>query len=262
MKDLLSIQITSEISPVTLSYLIVFIVLVGSTFLTVLEVVYAQHFHTNPTYSYLQSALMIESAVNCIASYFYYYFLSKALTTPNVEDLAAFTEPLRSVDWLVTTPLMLSSLMYYYKYNHEACETFMYTSRRTPKYTYSVPIILGLVMLMVISGSDYVKVWAGSNLRSATYIGIFISWLCFGGIVYLIYENFYRQSKTKHKDLVSWWFLITWSCYGLVRHMELFSQKSYQITYNFLDLLSKGGFGVLLWVITQEIQAGGCIRRA
>ena len=260
MGDLLTLSTDPiNLTPTQLSYLIVFVVMGASTFLTVLEIFFAVPQRKNGTFAYLQSALMIESAVNCIATYFYYFFLAKSLST-NEAGIANFTRGLRSIDWLVTTPLMIGSLMYYYKYNDEQCQTLLFTSKKTPKHQFSVPVILALTMLMILSGSEYIGQWAEEPMkRTATNLGLLISWACFGGIVYLLYENFYKQSKTKHKQIVSWWFLSVWASYGIVRHLEILDGSSYQITYNFLDLLSKGGFGAILWFITQHIQAEGCI---
>lgn len=243
-----------------LTYFVVFVFLCGSTLLTVLEVIYATRPPKNPTFSYLQSGLMIESAVNCIAGYFYYILTNKALDGGiSVKALGDFSENFRSIDWLLTTPLMIASLLYYYMYNDECCQTTLCSQLKMPKRDYSVPTILGLVVVMIVAGSPLLVSLAPTNRQGTVQLlGYTLSWAAFGGLVWLIYDNFYKQSKTKYKDIVTWLFLVVWSLYGVTRTYELASGAKAQKTYNFLDVVSKGGFGLLLWFVVQNVQAGNC----
>lgn len=246
-------------SPTQMSYVVVFTLLSASTFVTVLEVVHAANKPANPTVSNLVAALMIESGVNAIAGYFYYTMMQ--LAAKNTGSAAETIRRLRSIDWSVTTPLMLLSLIYFYGHADYDCPTADFTCVQgllstaggddlaaTPEFS-SVALVLGLNALMILIGSPW------SPMGPAQTWGAFaVSSLAFGALVYFMYTKFYRRSAARLKAPVSVAFAAVWGLYPVVRVGEIVGFGGAEWSYNMLDLVSKGGFGVFVWAVLHDLQ--------
>lgn len=246
-------------TPTQMSYIVVFVALAASTFITVLEVIYASTNPKNPTTSNLVAALMIESGVNAIAGYFYYTMLQLA-----AKKTVASTEAirrLRSVDWTVTTPLMLLSLIYFYGHVDYPClgpdttcvaglESLAHSSSdATPEFA-PVALVLGLNAAMIIVGTPW-RPMSGH----ATWAAFAASSLAFLGLIFVIYTRFYRDSHARHKETISVAFAAVWGLYPLVRVAEIAGLGGTEWAFNMLDLVSKAGFGVFVWTVLHDLQA-------
>mgnify|MGYP001326763668 CR=1 FL=1 len=254
-------------SPANFTFLLTFLVLFCSTFMTALEVVYLKRSDKNPSVSYLGSALMAETGVNAVAGLFYYIFLQIALSSDGPAAMQTINN-LRSMDWLVTTPLMLASLMYYYMYYDYGteCNTSSPDAGLCSNYQlrpglagvategrgWSITAIIALNVLMIVIGSPWLEIPGMTQV-----VRFAAASACFAGVVYLLYDNFYKDSQTRRKDEVSLFFLVTWGLYPVVRAMQLGSVPGTETMYNLLDMVSKGGFGIIIWLVLQDIQ-GEC----
>lgn len=246
-------------TPYGFTFLLTFVVLAGSTFLTVLEVLFVKPNGQNPTSSNLAAALMLETGVNAIAGYFYYLFL-QMVSSSSFDAVAPGIESLRSVDWLVTTPLMLSSLMFYYMYQKpEVCtpgDTCLVENLTTPKedHPYDPLWIILLNTAMIVVGSSW---WSAGKSLLYLWGRFFTSSIFFIVMIYLVYRSFYKPSRTIYKAEMTWFFLTSWALYPVVRGLVIQGTVSKAVTdsmYNVLDLVSKGGFGVLIWLVVQTLQ--------
>ena len=239
-------------NPVFFTYAVTFGFLLGSTAMTFLESLYIKP-AKNSSYSYLASALMIETGVNIVAGYFYYTFLQMIIQkNMTISELGEATRGLRSLDWLITTPFMLLSLMLYFMFNSECGEDCSKVNNLSKKdfWSYGAAII-GSDILMILLGSDFVVSWLAMG-STGTWVLFLLSSGFFALIVVLLKIHFYDKSKTKYKTAVSALFLGTWGMYPVFRILEMAqaAPAAVQIGYNILDLLSKGGFGILIFVIT------------
>ena len=247
-------------SPHGFTFLLTFAVLAGSTFLTVLEVLYVKPNGLNPTSSNLVTALMLETGVNAEAGYFYYLFL-QLVAGKQFETVAASIQSLRTVDWLITTPLMLSSLMFYYMYNKpDECtgenQSCLVETLTTPdeRYPYDPLWIILLNVGMIVVGSSW---WSEGSSMASLWGRFATSSAFFAGLAFLMYRSFYKPSRSVYKTEMTWFFFGSWALYPLVRGLVIQKAAPAAVTdsmYNVLDMISKGGFGILIWLILQTLQ--------
>jgi bacteriorhodopsin len=237
-------------NPVFFSYAVTFGFLLGSTAMTFLESLYIKPAE-NSSYSYLASALMIETGVNVVAGYFYYTFVQMIVQSKvTISQLGKATSGLRSLDWLITTPFMLLSLMLFFMFDDE-CHRNCTSTVTTEDFWRDGAAIIVADIFMIILGSDFVLSWLSIGGMGAMILFL-LSCGLFALIVLLFNRTFYDRSKTRYKTAVTVLFLGTWGLYPVFRMLEMGQAAPgvVQIGYNVLDLLSKGGFGVLIFVIT------------
>lgn len=247
-------------SPTQMSYVVVFTLLAASSFITVLEVIHAHQKPANPTTSNLVAALMIESGVNAVAGYFYYTMMHLAASN-SASSLGAIRR-LRSLDWSVTTPMMLLSLMYFYGHvdrecsinatNEDECTDISVAKKgedATPSFA-PVALALGLNAVMITVGSPWRPTGA-----AATWAAFATSCLAAAALVFVIYTSFYKDSEARYKSEISLFFLLVWGLYPAVRVAEILGLRGVEWSYNMLDLVSKGGFGVFVWAVLHGMQA-------
>lgn len=171
----------------------------------------------------------LETCISIIASFFYYQFISrieeyKKTNTPI--DWCEFSL-LRYTDWSITTPFMLSSLIFFLSYNVK------------------IPVTLSVIVSVLIL--NYIMLIIGflgeiGNLDKWTAcIGGFIPFIT---MIFIIYINYiYPKYNMANTVLFSVYFII-WSFYGIV---YMFSEKYKNIAMNFLDLCAKCLVGIGMW---------------
>ena len=213
-----------------LTFNLAFILLIGSSILTGFE-----SFNTFPKDILpLKYILSIETCVTIIASIAYSFLIKSYVTNQNF-DLTFY----RYLDWFATTPLLLISLIIYLSYlknkyeNDKTIETNDDTFNIILKDK-KVLIIILLNFLMLVLG--YMGESKFMNYILANILG-FIPFIIF---LYIIWANYCNKSNI-HVFII---FTVIWTMYGIV---YFFGNNSKNIMYNILDIIAKGGFGLLVW---------------
>lgn len=211
--------------PVYLTFFAAFLFLSGTTLITLLAAISAN----KEEEAYLKNALISETAVNIIASVTYYYFMiylyADKLTLENVTSI-------RYLDWAFTTPLLLLSFILYSGYSRNT-ETDIESINFEP-LIYIVLLNLGMLFFGYL----------GETGQFNFYLCFFLGFLCFAGLAYLLYDN-YVKDDSKETEVLFGVFIAIWTLYGI---SYLFPLRSKNISYNILDLISKAGFGVFIWI--------------
>ena len=181
-------------------------------------------------FALIRQLLILELTVQVIEGLFYFWLL---LNFSSVSDVT----PKRYIDWSITTPTMLVTLIFYliYSYNREKNNTsglqfFDLLSKNSINITY----ILLLNWLMLIFG------YLGEKNIIPTITGVILGFIPFFIYFFIIYVNYVR---TQNGFKLFLYFFIFWSLYGVV---ALFPYYLKNACYNILDLFAKNFFGIFL----------------
>jgi bacteriorhodopsin len=172
--------------------------------------------------------LKLEFGVQIIEFIFYCWMII------NFELIKNIT-PYRYVDWIITTPTMLITLLAYLS-DQDKSTLKEYISKN--KLFISKIIILNLsMMLFGLAGElNYI------NYNTSIMIG-FIPFVYY---FKLIYDKYLSNNTDKNKLKLYCVFLILWTLYGVVAFLP-YEQKN--IAYNIIDLFSKNLFSVFLVIV-------------
>ena len=196
----------------------------------VISVFFAQN--TPPRYYVINHLLYLELCVQIIEGLFYIWLVYNFNNVTNVT-------PKRYIDWAITTPTMLITLMVYLiflGYKHTNIDTTSMTLFRTLTENLStVSKIITLNWLMLLFG------FLGEVKLISTGLGVFMGFIPFLIYYYIIYYKFASQSDTGLK--IFWYFFFFWSIYGIV---ALLPYNLKNAIYNILDLFAKNFFGIFL----------------
>jgi hypothetical protein len=178
----------------------------------------------------IRELLILEVSVQVVECLFYLWLV---LNFGSVTDVT----PKRYIDWSITTPTMLITLIFYliYSYHKEknttsSLEFFDLLSKNASIITY----ILLLNWLMLIFG------YIGEKKIISTTSGVIFGFIPFIIYYLIIYINYVRTQDGLNMFL---YFLFFWSLYGIV---ALFPYYLKNACYNILDLFAKNFFGIFL----------------
>jgi bacteriorhodopsin len=175
--------------------------------------------------------LVLEVIVQFIEGSFYIYWFK------NFTDIVNIT-PNRYFDWVITTPTMLITLIFYliflkYKDNNISYKLNFFELFNQEFYT--IIIILLLNWLMLLFG------YLGEINLLPVLLGVFLGFIPFLIYYYIIYKKYALLSN---KGLnIFFYFFIVWSLYGIVAVLP-YNIKN--MCYNILDLFAKNFFGIFL----------------
>lgn len=208
--------------PVYLTFFATFLFLSGTTLITLLAALSAN----KKEQVYLKQALVSETAVNIIASVTYYYFMiylyADKLTLENVT-------PIRYLDWAFTTPLLLISFVLFTSYESNPGET--------PDF---VPLIYIIVLNLIMLFFGYL----GEIGYLEYYSCLTAGFIAYALLIYFLWDK-YVKDENEGSKILFYIFAILWGLYGLSYLLPL---RSKNVAYNILDLISKAGFGVYIWL--------------
>ena len=171
--------------------------------------------------------LTLEVIVQFIEGSFYIYWLN------NFKNISNIT-PQRYFDWIITTPTMLITLIFYLiflKYKESNLQFFEVFSSEFG----NISTILSLNWLMLLLG------YLGEVKIIPILLGVALGFIPFLIYYYIIYTKYALLSDDGMKIFL--YFFIIWSLYGVV---AVFPYKLKNICYNTLDLFSKNFFGIFL----------------
>ena len=180
----------------------------------------------------LKETLNLENIVQIIEALMYFWI---ALSVSDLENIINR----RYLDWFITTPIMLLSTSVFMKYNTEKNKNNKknITLKQFMKDNfYTILKIVALNFLMLLFG------YLGEKKIINKNFSILIGFIFFFGTFKLIYDNYVDKNIT-NKNLFYGIFFI-WSLYGIA---ALLDDTTKNISYNFLDIISKNFYGLFLF---------------
>jgi bacteriorhodopsin len=191
-----------------------------------------------PSFILVHELLVMEFIVQVIEFSFYIWMVSNFNAIKNIT-------PLRYYDWMLTTPTMLITFMFYLKFlsNQEQnikSDSFLTELKNNWK------LVLNVILLnwgMLIAG--YLGEQNIVSYLTTTLVG-FVPFLV---MFYIIYNNFAVQSKQGQK--IFWYFSGVWAIYGIA---ALLPYKIKNSMYNILDLFAKNFFGLFLAYVLYNVR--------
>jgi hypothetical protein len=180
-------------------------------------------------YLIIRQLLVLELIVQLFEGIFYGWL---AYNFSNVINVT----PKRYLDWAITTPTMLITLMVYLIYLNSPNKTTVLDFFTIFKDNLNIFIpVLFLNWLMLFFG------YLGEMNIITPFVGVFLGFMPFLLYYYMIYAKYVSQNANGY--LLFWYFFFFWSLYGIVAIFPYYIKNS---LYNILDLFAKNFFGIFL----------------
>jgi hypothetical protein len=183
------------------------------------------------SYLLIRQLLAIELVVQFFEGLFYLWLAYNFAKVVNVT-------PKRYIDWAITTPSMLITLMLYLIYldkksknEMDGLELFALLKKNVSVF---IPVVL-LNWLMLLFG------YLGEMRIIPVFLGVFLGFIPFLIYYYMIYTNYVTLNTTGY--LMFWYFFFFWALYGVVAVLPYYVKNA---CYNILDLFAKNFFGIFL----------------
>ena len=180
---------------------------------------------------FLKQIMLLEVFTQFIEGLFYIHWLYNFHNIINVT-------PRRYFDWIITTPTMLISLIFYlifleYKDNNKSDKLNFFKLFNKEFYTIITVLLLNWAMLLFG--------YLGEISAIPLLLGVLLGFIPFLIYYYIIYKKYALLSNDGLKVYI--YFLFFWSLYGVV---AVLPYKIKNMCYNILDLFSKNFFGLFL----------------
>jgi hypothetical protein len=185
-------------------------------------------------YSLIRQLLILELVVQFIEGSFYFWLAYNFTKVINVT-------PKRYIDWIITTPTMLITLIAYLiflnkKEENKTNELEFFTLLKDNS-DIIIPVVC-LNWLMLLFG------YLGEMGFIPVLLGVVLGFIPFIMYYYLIYVNYVTENTNGY--LLFWYFAFFWSLYGVVAVLPYYVKNT---CYNILDLFAKNFFGLFLGYI-------------
>lgn len=182
----------------------------------------------------LNEILTLETIVQFIEFCFYFWLVF------NFSNITINVTLIRYLDWFITTPTMLLSLICFFIFNDSRQK-----NEDTSKLTVSSIIEDNFVTLIIVLLLNAIMLFFGflGELNITGKMASFIIGtiaLCWS--FYLIYYNYVGDNLLN--QIVFWFNFILWSGYGIA-YLKSYNFKN--IIYNILDVFSKNINGLLIF---------------
>jgi hypothetical protein len=189
-------------------------------------------------YFLIKQLLVLELVVQIIEGSFYLWLAYNFTKVLNVT-------PKRYIDWSITTPTMLITLMVYLIYLNKMAENnanqLDFFTLFKDNSNIFIPVII-LNWLMLLFG------YLGEMRIIPVFLGVFLGFIPFLIYYYIIYVNYVNQETSGY--LLFWYFFFFWSLYGIAAVLPYYVKNTF---YNILDLFAKNFFGLFLsYIIFSE----------
>jgi hypothetical protein len=182
-------------------------------------------------YLLIKQLLIIELVVQFFEGMFYFWLVYNFTKVLNVT-------PKRYIDWAITTPSMLITLMIYLIYLNKKKENKIneldFFTLLKDNLNIFIPVVI-LNWAMLLFG------YLGEMKIIPVLLGIFLGFIPFLIYYYIIYVNYVTENTSGY--LLFWYFFCFWSLYGFVAVLPYYVKNSF---YNILDLFAKNFFGLFL----------------
>jgi bacteriorhodopsin len=196
------------------SFMTTYIILFGYTAITLIEAL------RTPIVN-VRHIMNIETTVSLVAGLVYGMFLEK-IKQPDfkLEEIV----PLRYIDWMITTPLILLALVLFYSNG----------GKQVQYQTFAMIALLN--WLMLLCG------YLGERGSISRMNGLVFGFVWFLAMLAYIYVSAVPKGSS---IVVFATFAIIWTLYGLAYMLD---EEQKNIAYNVLDVTAKALFGVVLWL--------------
>jgi len=182
-------------------------------------------------YLLIKQLILIELIVQFFEGAFYFWLAYNFTKVSNIT-------PKRYLDWVITTPSMLITLMIYLIYLNKKVENKIndlnFVTLFKENLSIFIPVLL-LNWLMLLFG------YLGEMKIIPVLLGVFLGFIPFVIYYYMIYVNYVTQ--TSSGGLLFWYFFFFWSLYGVAAVLPYYVKNAF---YNILDLFAKNFFGIFL----------------
>ena len=213
------------------SFLVTLIISITVQIITGIIEIFSLFVKVPKQFSLISQLLILEVSVQVIEGLFYVWL---AYNFNSITDIT----PKRYIDWSITTPTMLITLISYLIYlghreknDTSKLELFSLLSNNSS----AIITILYLNWLMLIFG------YLGEKKIIPIYIGVLLGFIPFLIYYFLIYIKYAVLSRNGF--LIFLYFFFFWSLYGVVAFFPYYLKNT---CYNILDLFSKNFFGIFL----------------
>ena len=186
----------------------------------------------------IKQLLILEVIVQFIEGIFYIYWLY------NFNGILNIT-PKRYFDWVITTPTMLITLIYYllfleYREKKESDPMEFFTIFNNNIYIIGTILLLNWLMLMFG--------YLGEIQVIPIVWGVILGFIPFLIYYYMIYTQYAVLSESGFK--IFFYFFFFWSLYGIAALLPYRMKNTF---YNILDLFAKNFFGIyLIYIIVSQ----------
>jgi hypothetical protein len=176
----------------------------------------------------IKQLLILELLVQVIEGSFYFWLFYNFNSITNVT-------PKRYLDWVITTPTMLVTLIIYLIYlNNKATSNLEFFQVFNENF-YTIISVLLLNWLMLLFG------YLGETNIIPTLLGVFLGFIPFLIYYYLIFINYVNFDNSGWQ--LFFYFFFFWSLYGVAATLPYYIKNTF---YNILDLFAKNFFGIFL----------------
>ena len=177
--------------------------------------------------------LKLEFGIQIIEFIFYSWMIINFKILKNIT-------PYRYLDWIITTPTMLITLIAYLS-NEDNISLKEYISKNK---SFVIKIIVSNLIMMLFG--------LAGELNYMDYnTAIILGFIPFIYYFTMIYNRACIPSTESNKTKLYWFFFIIWTLYGIVAFLS-YEQKN--TAYNILDLFSKNLFSVFLVVLILKLK--------
>jgi len=178
----------------------------------------------------VQHIMNLETCISVVAGYFYSIFHEKVKKMKKI-NWKEITR-LRYIDWAITTPIMLLVLSLVLSFNIKT---------NIKLHWFALTVFFNYALFY----SGYVGETGQLEKMTASVIGFISLFLMYG----LVFIN-YLLKQNRDNIVVFSMYVVIWSIYGVAYHFE---EEQKNITYNYLDLISKCLVGIGLWIYYTKI---------
>ena len=194
-------------------------------------------------YLLIKQLLIIELVVQIVEGTFYFWLAYNFTKVSNIT-------PKRYIDWVITTPSMLITLMIYLIYLNKRDTNQIITglNKRIENkindlnfFTLFKENLNIFIPVLLLNWSMLLFGYLGEMKIIPVLLGVFLGFIPFVIYYYIIYVNYVTQ--TSSGGLLFWYFFFFWSLYGVVAVLPYYVKNSF---YNILDLFAKNFFGIFL----------------
>jgi hypothetical protein len=207
---------------------------VAVQFITGIIEMWAAFYVNVPRENYIiKQLLYLELLVQAIEGLFYIWLVY------NFDNVINIT-PKRYIDWTITTPTMLTTLIFYLiylRYKNEKIDTAKLEFSSLVNDNAGV-----LSKILLLNWSMLFFGYLGEMKILSTLSGVLLGFVPFLMYYYAIYEK-YAIKSGKQGIKLFWYFFFFWSLYGVVALLPYNLKNS---LYNILDLFAKNFFGLFL----------------
>lgn len=204
---------------------------------------YVWNINKNSYINILKELLIAELFVQFVEAIFYAWMI---FNISNVTNITIF----RYKDWMITTPTMLITLIFYLIFLKETNTK----SEEPERFEENKPIIKNktyfgmlyenlndIVTIVLLNLTMLSFGYAGEIKLLSPVVSTFFGFIPFFIMFYIIYHKY--AIYTNIGKSIFWYFSVIWALYGIAALMDYTTKN---VMYNILDLFAKNFFGIFL----------------